>query len=505
MKKVILGAAALLFSGAMMAQVSQNALKDTNGNNSVDAQLSVDLSGTGNQGEAVQTGNTNKLQVLQAGTNQSSFSIQGDGAGTGDNRARIWQTGDVSGISGVENAADVRQLGSGNQSTTRQEGDQNEAVTRQGMKDGGISGGNKAYINHGTAENGELNYAMVEQDGQGNSSKTVQSYDNNEARTVQEGDGNMSGIRQKSGPNGSLGNSALAEQYGNMNATKIYQDGHSQTAASLQVGNSNKANQTQLGNGNWAKVNQGGDTSGPIDNLGSVQADMDGYLNSFADPTYTNGSDNTGNGSKAGLAKQYQSGDGNSAYSGQWGDDGEDSNYSEQSQIGDDNRAYVNQNAYGPSNGGANYGRQDQAGNGNFAVLGQNGRDHVAYQRQYGNYNDATATQKGKGNLMSSYQSGDGNVAISAQRGHYNQTLVVQKSGTGDFSGHSFVSSQNVANGMPNGNGGNTISVLQLGPTGDIMNDGEGCDFQAPSDLDMPGGVGGFDLDAPCTPSTSGC
>ncbi|AUC82227.1 curlin [Lacinutrix sp. Bg11-31] len=504
MKKVILGAAALLFSGAMMAQVSQNALKDTNGNNSVDAQLSVDLSGTGNQGEAVQTGNTNKLQVLQAGTNQSSFSIQGDGAGTGDNRARIWQTGDVSGISGVENAADVRQLGSGNQSTTRQEGDQNEAVTRQGMKDGGISGGNKAYINHGTAENGELNYAMVEQDGQGNSSRTVQSWDNNEARTVQEGDGNMAGIRQKSGPNGSLGNSALAEQYGDMNATKIYQDGHSQTAASLQVGDNNKANQNQLGNGNWARVNQGGDGSGPVDRFGSSQATLDTFLDNIADPGYMDGGSNIGNGSKAGLALQNQDGDNNSAYAGQWGDQAEDSNYAEQNQTGDNNASYMNQNAYGSATGGANSARADQVGDGNQSVLGQNGRDHLSYQRQYGDGNNAIATQKGRANLSSSYQSGDGNIAISGQRGHDNQTLVVQKSGIADGSGHSFVSSQNVLDGgMPNG--GNTISVLQLGPTGDIMNDGEGCDFQDPNDLQMPGGVPSFDLDAPCTPGTSGC
>ena len=497
MKKVIFGAAALLFSGAMFAQAPQSSLTSVrDASVSQDAQLGVDLAADdGNYGEAIQTGNTNKLQVLQAGTNQSTYSVQGDGLGTGDNRARIWQTGDVSGISGVDNAADVRQLGSGNESSTFQEGDSNEAVTRQGMKDGGLSGGNRALINHGTAENGEFNYAMVEQDGQTNSAWTVQSYDNNEARTIQEGDSNMSGVRQKSGPDGSAGNSAVNEQYGDMNSSKIYQDGHNNTALSVQKGDANKADQRQVGDDNFAVVDQGeGAFGGPDGVLGST-------LDLWTDSGFTAGSG--GPDSQAGKARQRQNGDGNLAYAGQFGSDGEDSNRAEQNQTGDYNAAYIEQNANGTANGGANYGRQDQVGDGNIAISGQNGKDHLLYTRQYGDNNIALTSQKGQSNLMSTYQEGEDNWAVAGQRGHDNQALIVQKN-DGVSGGHSFSASQNILDGgMPNG--GNTISVLQLGPSGDIHTEGENCDFQDVVNPGMPSGVDGFDLDAPCTPGTSGC
>ncbi|AUC82228.1 curlin [Lacinutrix sp. Bg11-31] len=497
MKKVIFGAAALLFSGVMMAQgpVSQSTLKAVDGSDTADTQLAVDLAtDDGNYGEAIQTGNTNKLQVLQAGTNQSSYSVQGDGLGTGDNRARIWQTGDVTGISGVDNAADVRQLGSGNESTTMQEGDSNEAVTRQGLKDGGLSGGNRALINHGTAENGEFNYAMVEQDGQTNSAWTVQSFDNNEARTVQEGDSNMSGVRQKSGPDGSAGNSALNEQYGDMNSSKIKQVGHNNYAQAAQKGDANKADQKQTGDSNAAYVDQGQNLYGITDGLTGPTLDV------FADPLATQGAG--GPDSQAGMAIQRQTGNSNFAYASQYGSDGEASNHAEQYQVGNSNQAAIDQNANGIANGGANYARQDQTGNSNVSFTGQNGRDHMAYSRQNGDFNIALASQKGNANLVSTFQEGEDNWAVSGQRGHDNQVLIVQKN-DGISGGHSFKASQNIDD--PYTNGGNTISVLQLGPSGNIMTDGENCDFQDAVTPGMPAGVDGFDLAAPCTPGASGC
>ncbi|RLJ61172.1 hypothetical protein CLV86_2683 [Lacinutrix venerupis] len=500
MKKVILGASALLFSGALFAQLpTQGSLTGQNGTTSVDAQVAVDhAGGNGNMGEAIQTGNTNKLQVMQAGTNQSSYSVQADGLGTGDNRARIWQTGEVSAASGEGNAADVRQMGSGNQSTSYQEGDFNEAVTRQGMKDGGASGGNKALIHHGTGQQGEMNYAMIEQDGQTNSATTVQQYDNNQARTIQEGDNNIAGLYQNSGPNGSDGNTAIAEQYGDSNVTMIDQDGSRNEAHSVQEGNLNVSNQTQNGNDNVALVDQGADVNSII--FGYTQANFDVTVLQ-ADATYLDGTDNTGLGSTDGRALQVQNGDGNGAYIGQWGDSSEDSDYAEQNQTGNTNSAYINQNAHGSTTGGANYARQDQTGVSNLAVSGQNGRDHKTYQRQYGDVNIAITSQRGDSNLVSTYQSGDGNYAISGQRGLANQTLIVQKSGVADGSGHSFQASQNLADGMANG--GNTISVLQLGPNGDLMTEGENCDFQDMETLVTPGTPADFNLDAPC--GAGGC
>ena len=495
MKKVFFGAAALLFSGAMMAQgpVSQSDLKAVDGSDSMDTQLAVDLAtDDGNYGEAIQTGNGNKLQVLQAGTNQSSYSEQGDGTGSGDNRARIWQTGDVSGISGVENAADVRQLGTSNQSSTFQEGDMNEAVTRQGMKDGGASTGNKALINHGTAENGEMNYAMIEQDGQTNSAWTIQSWDKNQARTVQDGDNNMSGVRQRSLTDGAPGNSAINEQYGDGNSSKILQEGESNFAQAAQKGDNNKADQEQDGDNNTAFVDQGQNLYGVADGLSGPSLDF------YADPLATQGAG--GPDSQAGIAIQRQDGNSNFGYVSQRGSDAEASNQAEQNQNGDFNNAIIDQNANGIANGGANYARQDQDGFANFSATGQNGRDHMAYSRQDGDSNVALASQKGNANLVSTYQEGNDNWAVSGQRGHDNQVLIVQKN-DGITGGHSFKASQNINDPYTNGN--NTISVLQLGPSGDIMADGENCDFQTPVVPNMPDGFDDFDLAAPCGPG--GC
>ncbi|WP_299254635.1 curlin [uncultured Lacinutrix sp.] len=492
MKKVIFGATALLFTGAMFAQVAQSDLKDVNGTNSQDASLATSFSSGGNFGEADQQGNGNQLQVRQAGAWQSTYSEQGDGLGTGGNKARIWQTGEVTPPpSGFANVSDVRQLGTENESTTYQEGDFNEAVTRQGLKDGGLSGGNRALIQHGTAGQGEYNFAMVEQDGQDNRSKTIQSFDNNEARTVQLGDNNRMSIRQKSGPNGTSGNSALAEQYGDDNHATTYQDGHDQEAHLVQTGDDNRANQIQEGNNNRGVVDQG---QGLIDDtIAGLSGQV--YLDVFADSDYSVGAG--GSDSQAGKALQIQDGDDNQAYLGQFGSDGEASNYGEQNQVGDSNSASMNQNAFGTAAGGANYGRQDQDGDGNFAILGQNGRDHKAYQRQDGDSNFVISSQKGNANLVSTFQGGDFNVAITGQRGHDNQALVVQMSDNG--AGHSFVSRQNVLDGgMPNG--GNTIDVLQLGPDGDLNGTFPGCDFQPEVDINSPTGPASFDLDAPCGP-----
>lgn len=359
MKKVIFGAAALLFTGALMAQTvnlpAQSNLTAKDGSNSKDANEVSHLGSNpalfgGNTGEAIQNGNTNKVQVRQAGTNQSAYSVQSDGLGTGDNRARIWQTGAVLSDSGYRNVADVRQQGTGNQASAYQEGDTNEAVVRQGMKDGGLSTGNKAYINHGTGEQGETNYAMVEQDGLNNTSKTVQQYDNSEARTVQEGDDNMADIRQDAGPNQSAGHSALAEQYGNENATRIRQYGSAKnTAHSMQNGDRNKVNQTQTSNaasgiGNNAVVDQGYGLV-PFSASASAIWGSTSSVDNIQNGTFNGSSDDA-------KALQIQDGSENDALIGQFGDGSGIGNVAEQRQDGDRNGAVIGQNAYGSTTGG---------------------------------------------------------------------------------------------------------------------------------------------------------
>ncbi|MBQ0768984.1 MAG: curlin [Bizionia sp.] len=508
MKKLFLCASALLFTGAMMAQTltlpSQSSLTDVKGDNSLDAN-EVSHLGTnpavfgGNTGEAIQNGNSNKVQVRQAGTNNSSYSEQSDGLGTGDNRAKIWQTGAAYFDSGFRNVADVRQKGTGNQGYAKQEGDTNEAVIRQGMKEAtlGVSTGNRALINHGVAENGETNYAMTEQDGTTNTSRTIQLFDNSEARTVQEGTDNMADIRQKADPNQSNGHSALLEQYGERNASRIRQEGSARnTAHSVQIGDDNKVNQNQKsdaisGVGNSAIADQGyGGIPLSVD-IGSIWGDLNAVDN-VSNGAFNGASDN-------GKVLQNQDGDGNEAYAGQYGDGSAVGNIAEQNQVGNDNNALSVQNAYGNSNGGDNYGRQDQLGDRNNAGIAQNGTDHKAYQRQLGNDNDIYSTQRGSQNKVSTYQGGNGNIGETGQRGQNNTILLVQKQEAG-FGGHSFKVSQNLPGGLPVGmpNGGNIADVLQLGPNGDFATDGENCDFQAPTDLTMPGGVPSFDIGDPC-------
>lgn len=510
MKKLVFCASALLFTGIMFAQsgtINNGTLTTSKATTAVDADeiapLGVDVGQ--NSGLSVQNGNTNKVQVLQAGVNNSVYSQQADGLGTGDNRARIWQTGNVNGNtanSGERNNADVRQVGTMNQADIGQEGDLNEAVVQQGLKESslGLSEGNKVRINHGISENGESNYAMAEQDGKDNSSKIIQVYDNNQARTVQEGDNNIMDVRQHAGPNQSAGHLAIGEQYGNDNSSKIRQWGDNQNEArTVQVGDNNKINQRQTSNGgtgvgNKAAVNQGGDILYYPPNISDTFAIWDTDLQAL-DNTQ-NGSFNPG--STNARALQVQEGNDNEALAWQFGDN----NYSEQNQDGEENDATVFQNAYGSANGNTNYARQDQDGIGNSAGISQNGRDHQAYQRQYGDNNEVLSSQRGVSNRVSTYQSGDDNIGHTAQRGNNNTILLVQKQELG-YAGHSYKVTQNLPNGSPVGqpNGGNIADILQLGPSGGV---GENCDFQLPEVLDCPSPLNGFDIANPCDQTTPG-
>ncbi|WP_452221170.1 curlin, partial [Lacinutrix salivirga] len=403
--------------------------------------------------------------------------------------------------------ADVRQRGTDNQSTSIQEGDFNEAITRQGMKEAtlGVSEGNRAKIHHGIGQQGESNFAMIEQDGKDNSAKTVQVYDNSDARTVQEGDDNVADIRQDAGPNQSAGHEALLEQYGDDNVSRMRQNGSARnTARSVQLGDDNKSNQNQTSNaasgiGNDAVVDQGSGAGGVFTaSAPGIYAGLLGVDN-VANGTFNQGS------AKA-EALQNQSGTENEAYIGQFGIASDQGNYAEQNQDGERNAAAIVQNAFGSSGGGDNYARQDQDGDDNVAGIAQNGVDHLAYQRQYGDNNSALSTQRGNDNHLSTYQGGDGNAVETGQRGTMNTILVVQKEQ--GWGGHSYKVSQNLPGGTPVGspNGGNIADILQLGPDGDFAADAEGCDFQDPADLVCPDGLNSFDIANPCDDGTgNGC
>jgi len=492
MKKLFFSAAALVCSGAIFAQANQGPLEDVNSGTSTDAQVVAAKAGaasTANAGESIQNGDAQKVYVRQAGTNMSVFTEQGNGLGTGANQARIWQTGAVSAESGIENAADVRQLGTENQSTTRQEGDRNEAVTRQGLVDAS-SEWNKALIRQGTADNAEGNYATIEQDGAENQAWTRQTFDNSEARTVQAGNGNAAKVIQVANPNQSAGHSALVEQYGEENNAVTMQNGSAKnTARTAQLGSGNVSFQTQSssatsGIGNNADVDQG---------TGLVQSQLVtdiyfGGVGNVDDITSGGGFNGT---STAGIAVQDQTGENNNAFIGQFGIADAESNYAEQNQGGKDNQALTVQNAFGFANG-ANYSRQDQTGEANVAGISQIGGHNRAYQRQADANNMALSTQRGYNHVLNTYQDGDANVATTAQRGDQNTILLVQRGG------HSYSAQQNVQEALDTENGYNVIDVLQLGPNGDFSHDGIECEFEDPKSPSMDFDIQDFDIANPC-------
>lgn len=488
MKKVILCVFALLTVSLGYSQV--NDLLDKGLADDSDASSVPNLSPNplANKGLSVQTGNSQKVLVQQAGTANAAWTVQENGSGIGENQARVRQTGNVGPFSGVANSAEVRQSGSLNQSTTAQEGDYNNALTRQGQNDGGASTSNKARIQQGVAQQGEYNFSNVTQDGLGNEAFTRQTYDNNDAWVTQAGDHNLSFVNQNGSPNGTDGHSGLVDQDGDFNESIIMQGG---------AGGRNDAKTLQLGNANHAKQVQTTDALTGSQGNNAIISQGDGgtptFLNTSVlfgrivplDAGFQNGGF-SGN-SYNGVAFQFQAGHENEAEIHQFGADApQGHNYGEQNQNGARNDAYIIQNAFGNPNGGANYARQDQmsGGDDNIAGIGQNGQGHKAYQRQFGDRNNAISTQRGTYNLVNTYQDGVDNWGTTKQVGQFNKALLVQK-GT-----NSYMIDQNGV--------GNQAYSLQLGPDGNIWDDGENCYFEPQMDPMYIAPINSFDLDDIC-------
>src|SRR5690554_3373187 len=192
MKNVILCAAALVFAGMSYGQTP------TAPNGPTQA---IVLPGAdplaANRGEAIQTGFEQKLWVLQVGTANSALTEQHDGTGSGENKAKIQQIGDISIFSGVANWAEINQMGSLNQAFSDQRGDINDVLIGQGQTNT-ASNDNSAHVQQGGGAGfAEFNRAEVRQDGNENLSYTRQNRDFNEALTIQDGDENISKIIQQ--------------------------------------------------------------------------------------------------------------------------------------------------------------------------------------------------------------------------------------------------------------------------------------------------------------------
>lgn len=497
MKKVILGTAALLFTLAGLAQAP--AVKPTPQAPTTPTSPNANhVDPNANLGEAIQNGNSNKLNVRQAGTQQSVFTSQDDGDGTGDNRAMVIQTGNVNGNianSGQLNAVEVRQSGSQNQSRSMQEGDRNQAITLQGQEDASSSG-NWSRIRQGRAQNAEDNYGMVMQDGMNNRAHLVQVYDNHDAWIQQDGEGNHSEVNQDGATNGSMGHIAFVDQIGDHNKSVVDQDGSMTNEVVVeQHGNNNYGKQVQGAstNGHLATINQGGPN--PATNNMVRGNTMWNRLNEV-DNLEDFG--NPGTDSHGGIAFQTQNGDDNRAQIHQYGAAGTDSNYAEQNQDGTLGRTFIFQNAHGNRSGGGNYARQDQNANSvnSQASLAQNGHEQLSYQIQKdGSDNRILSTQRGRGNQLFTVQDGDNNIAWTAQRGLENK-INLQQTG-----GQSFIVNQNLPQGMLGGvgtpNGNNWADIVQVGPNGNFDNivDCEFPDQMSPMDPKLPNPL---TIDDPC-------
>lgn len=488
MKKYIISACALAIGSLAFGQVTVDPPGPAQGTSATATVIAANpLAGPGaNAGLSIQNGDDNRVKVRQAGTSQSVYTNQNNGTSTGGNLARIMQTGDVSGLSGVENAAEVLQSGALNQSTTKQEGDNNDAVTWQGQNNLN-SNRNKAYIRQGVAQQAEDNSAVVEQDGRLNEATIQQTWDNSDAWTRQRGAENKSMILQNASPENSAGHEAWNRQVGDRNESFISQEGAGarNVASANQKGDDNQAKQAQTTSspfffGNNASIEQGELRSDNVPFLDLVTTiDPLNQLDFKAAP-FNEVSVGAG-------AKQTQSGTLQNAEIVQWGGAVGDSNYAEQEQSGSTNNAGIFQNHEGV--GGDNYAKQDQAGFLNFAAIGQEGFGNKALQTQTGVFNIAGSVQEGDHNLLNIHQFGNANVAISTQIGSHNAGLIVQGGGQ----------SYTLEQGLIGPSTGNQADILQLGPNGNFDNPLiPGCYFDPQMDLNMDYTVPDFELEDVC-------
>jgi len=489
MKKVMLIAAAMLLSTVGFAQIT--------GSTTATGVAALPGAGAGaNTGLSVQNGDDQKVRVRQAGEENSVLTVQDNGSGLGGNLARVMQTGAVNSNSGFQNAAEVNQSGTANQSTTVQEGDLNNARTNQGQLND-ASSGNKAQIQQGINDQAESNYATIDQDGNDNQASTLQIYDNSDAWTTQLGNENKSMVVQNAGPNGSDGHEAYTYQEGDRNESSIDQSsaGGRNVATAEQYGDDNQSKQLQTSHagagmtGNRAGVQQG------ILSYANVPLVSDLFtLLPMADPNALPIAGTSAE-SFGAVAFQTQNGKENEADVFQFGGSVGASNYSEQEQAwgwGNDAAVIQGHHFTGESN---NYAKQYQGGDNNRAGLAQSGSGNKGLQTQIGHRNGALSNQRGAGHLLNVHQRGNDNRAETGQAGEGNRALVVQ------YDGQSYEVEQNLglaAGFNDRSAGGNQADIMQLGPDGDFHDAAIECDFDEPMDPTMDYTVPGFEIETIC-------
>ncbi|MDX1271491.1 hypothetical protein [Bizionia paragorgiae] len=372
MKKVIFGAAALLFSGALLAQ---------------------------NTSTSTQTGDDERVYVRQAGTNLTSTTTQ---AGA-HNKAMVWQKG------------------VGNTSTVDQEGTNNQAYVDQ--KDFTPPTNATATINQGKVRASDANKAMIRQHGGTGSVATFnQDGDLNEAQTHQDGtngivninqDGTMlkAEVQQSLLSYSAVDNVANIDQLGTNNQVWAKQDGNRNDIDTDQSGLDNKAEQRQTGDDNEIALIQNG-TNGRAK---QVQIGNNNQ-NRFNGPSQS-GSDNYSDARQVGNDNDIFEGQDGTNNSG-WIRQNGNNNYSSFGQYGANGKSINRQ----IGNGNSMIQGQFSGTDSNLASSWQKGDDNTGIIQQYsGLGNQALLVQKsdgpGLGHTGGIYQTGNGNMADVLQLG----------------------------------------------------------------------------------------
>lgn len=321
MKKLILSVAMLCVTGTLLAQTSAYEHLPRAESASVETAASVapcDDCSISQVATRTYTGEENNSDIHQTGSMNSANAFQ---LGTG-NHSLITQEGDdvYLGEGGTLNSAVVYQEGMHNYSDISQLGDNNMGQVIQMGEDNYAS----QVVGAGWAEN---NDAYVYQDGTGNASSQSQFYDNNEALISQNGDNN----------------DAIQYQSSNLD------QGAGSFASIIQSGDDNAAEETQAGSNNYAFVDQQGDR-----NISKGDQVSDSSMGSYWTNNY----------------RVLQVGDDNMSCSTQTTTDRYQYNYV--SQLGNSNKAVVDQTATAGGSYVANYSFITQNGSMNTACVQQN-------------------------------------------------------------------------------------------------------------------------------------
>lgn len=498
MKKVILGATAFIVGGVAFAQDSGQMMPENYLGGPQETVVNKSSNTDANAAETYQLGNNNKVRVAQAGTLQTAYVSQDNGAtGEGANLAIIQQTGEVGPNSGVANAAEIKQSGATNGVAIGQQGDNNSARAYQGNGDFNAgtgdkeSTGNISLIQQGTGQQAQYNAAETLQDGDENYVQIQQTFDRNSALVEQFGDRNKMNIDQNAGPNLSDGHGAIGQQVGDDNEGTIFQDGTAQnngdTGASfarlLQLGNENKSKQIQTSianegtQGELGEVNQGFVDANALRN----RLDNDGQANAHGTTNVLdqlnevdNANDLTSNpfnnGSTGAEAVQMQTGKMNAGVINQFNGSVEAANRAQQNQSGWNQEALIVQDGTGSE---GNFAFQDQSNDNNVAAIGQRGGGNIAQQVLDGKRNQAFSSQVGDNHKLSTNQSGNDSRFETLQNGVGNAIVIAQTDGQ---------SAWVEQNRGEAGAGGNQAGIIQTGPNeslpGDLGVEVLNCDFQ---------------------------